>query len=105
MDYAVIDFQGHQYQVKPDQELIVDRLDEKENKEIKIDKVLLVKDGKKVAIGKPTISKAEVIAEVLEHYKGDKIRVAKFKAKNKYRRVKGFRPHFTKVKIKDIKLN
>ncbi len=104
MNYAVIDFQGHQYQIKPDQELVVDRLDEEEKKEIKINKVLLIKNGKKVIIGKPTINKAEVIAKILEHYKGDKIRVAKFKAKNKYRKVMGFRPQLTKIKIKDIKL-
>jgi len=34
--------------------------------------------------------------------KGDKIRVARFKAKVRYRRVKGFRPKLTKIKIEKI---
>lgn len=103
MDYAVIDFKGHQYQVRPDQELVVDRLDAAEDEKFNINKVLLIKDGDQVSIGKPLVEKANVVAQVLEHYKGDKIRVTKFKAKSKYRRVIGFRPHLTKIKIINIK--
>ncbi len=102
MDYAIIDFKGHQYQVKPNQELIVDRLDVDADKEITIDQVLLIKDGKNVSIGQPTVANAKVTAQVIEHFKGDKIRVSKFRAKTRYRRVKGFRPYLTKIKVKDI---
>lgn len=103
MDYAVIDFKGHQYQVQPDEELIVDRLDLDEDKEFEIDKVLLIKNGKKVKLGQPVVEKSKVTAKVLEHFKGDKIRVAKFRPKTRYRRVKGFRPYLTKIRILDIK--
>ena len=41
-------------------------------------------------------------AEVLEHFKGEKLRISKFKAKSKYRRVTGHRQYLTKVKILDI---
>ncbi len=103
MDYAIIDLKGHQYQVKPGEELTVDRIDLDKNKKFDIDKVLLVKQGKKITIGQPTVDKTVVKAKVLDHFKGDKIRVAKFRAKTRYRKVKGFRPYMTKIKIEDIK--
>jgi len=104
MDYVIVNFKGHQYQIRPNQELIVDRLDVKAEKEFTIDQVLLIKDGKKVSIGQPTVSDAKVTAEVIEHFKGEKIRVSKFRPKTRYRRVKGFRPFLTKIKVKDIKV-
>jgi large subunit ribosomal protein L21 len=104
MDYAIINLKGHQYQIKPNQDLIVDRLDTKVDQEITIDQVLLVKDGKKISIGQPVVSNAKVTAQVVEHFKGDKIRVSKFRPKTRYRRVKGFRPYLTKIKVKDIKV-
>lgn len=67
MDYAIIDFQGHQYQVKPNQELVVDRLDKEENKKITIDNVLLIKNGKKVLIGQPTVEDSSVKAKIIKH--------------------------------------
>lgn len=103
MDYAVISFKGHQYQVQSNQELVVDRLDIEKGKEFNIDNVLLIKKDDKVVLGEPTINNANVIAEVLEHFKGDKIRVTKFKPKTRYRRVKGFRPYLTKIKIIKLK--
>ncbi len=100
--YAIIDFQGHQYQVGQDQEVIVDRLEQKEGDKIEIDSVLLLVDGDKVLIGEPTIEGAKVVAKVVEHFKGKKIRVAKYRAKSRYRRVKGFRPQLTRLKIEKI---
>jgi len=99
MDYAIINFQGHQYQIKPGQELIVDHLGEEKGKEVKINDVLLIKNDDKVTIGQPNVDDVLIKAKVLENFKGEKIRVARFKAKNKYRRVKGFRPQLTKIKI------
>ncbi len=103
MTYAIIDFQGHQYQVKEEQELIIDRLKEKEGSEIEIDNILLINENGKIKIGTPLVKGAKVTAKVLEHFKGKKIRVATYKAKSRYRRVKGFRPYLTKIKIKKIK--
>jgi len=100
--YAVIDFQGHQYQVTEGQEIVVDRLEEKEGAKVKIDSVLLLVNGDEVLIGDPLIDGAKVTAKILEHFKGEKIRVAKYRAKSRYRRVKGFRPQLTRLKIEKI---
>lgn len=99
---AVIKTGGKQYLVKENNEIIVDRLEEEKGK--KVDLVTLaVFDTEKedLEIGTPTLTK-NVQAEILEHLKGDKIRVAKFKAKVRYRRVRGFRSRLTKLKISKI---
>lgn len=100
MKYAVVDIAGKQYKIEEGQELIVDRL-EAEGKTV-FDKVLLVVDGDKAEIGSPEVSGAKVEAEVLENLKGEKIRVLKYKAKSRYRKVRGFRASQTKIKITKI---
>jgi large subunit ribosomal protein L21 len=103
MKYAIVSLKGHQFYAKEGEELIVDRLDKKAGSKIKIGQVLLISNGKKIQIGTPTVKKAQITAKVVEHLRGEKIRVAKFKAKSRYRRVMGFRPELTKLKIEEIK--
>jgi len=100
--YAIIELKGHQYQAREGEELIVDRLDKKEGDKIKIETILLIRDGKKILVGTPSLKKASATAKILKHFKGRKIRVAKYKAKSRYRRVKGFRPYLTRIKIEKI---
>lgn len=102
MEYAIIKTGGKQYKVSKDSIIEVERLDHKVGENFSIEGVLLyVVDGVS-KLGKPTISGITVKATVLEHLKGDKLRIAKFKAKSKYRRVTGHRQHLTKIKILDI---
>lgn len=102
MKFAVIKTQGQQFKVKEGDEIEVDKLDLGEGKEIIFDQVLLLVEGEKVKIGRPTLSGVVVQGKVLAQTKGKKIRVATFKAKSRYRRVKGFRPQITKVRIEKI---
>lgn len=102
MKYAVIRLAGHQYKVEQGQELVVDKLEFEKDKEFEIPEVLLVVDENKVEIGQPLVKKTKIKAKVLEHLKGEKIRVARFRAKSRYRRVKGFRPLLTKIKIGEV---
>jgi large subunit ribosomal protein L21 len=101
--FAVVKIGSFQYLVKPEQELLIDYQSEAKGKLV-FDQVLLVSDTDKVFVGRPTVAGAKIEAEVLEHPKGKKIRVAKFKAKSRYRRVVGFRPHHTKIRISQIKM-
>ena len=98
--YAVIKTGGKQYLVTEGQVLDIEKINGKKEDKISFDEVLLVKD-KKVSIGKPQL-KAEVKAEIVEQFKDKKIRVATYKAKSRYRRVKGHRQQKTKVKILKI---
>lgn len=102
MEYTVIKIGGKQHQVKIGEELTVDKLSQKEGETIELGEVLLqVKEGKTL-IGQPLVKNAKVLARVISHLKGKKIRVAKFRAKARYRRVCGFRPQLTKIKIEKI---
>ena len=99
MIYSVVRIGGKQYLVKQDDILIVDRLHVEIDNTVDVDVLLRFDEkGEEVEIGTPTVKKPMQI-KIIEHMKGDKIRVAKFKSKVRYRRVRGFRPHLTKIQI------
>lgn len=104
MQYAVIKSGGKQYKVNAGDTLTVDKIELGEKKEVVFDDVLLFVDEGKVTIGKPNIKDAKVTATLIDQVKGDKIRVAKFKAKARYRKVMGFRPLHTILKIEKIEV-
>jgi len=96
MKYAVIRIKGRQYKVKDGEELLVDKLLDKKA----VPEVLLLVDGEKVILGKPVIKDEKLKIEVLEEEKGEKLEVQKYKAKSRYRKKIGFRPIFSKIKVK-----
>lgn len=100
--YAIIKLAGKQYRVQEGDEFIVDRLDLEEGGKMDCSEVVLLKDGDKVTVGDPLVKKATVKLEAVSHQKGKKLRVSKFKAKSRYRRVYGHRQHQTVVKVSSI---
>lgn len=102
MDYAVVKTGGKQYKVSKDSVVEVERLYYKLGEKFSFEEVLLYVVNGNIKLGKPKINGVVVKAIVLEHFKGEKLRIAKFKAKAKYRRVTGHRQYLTKVKILDI---
>jgi len=105
--YAVVELKGHQYIVQEGDTITVDNVDLDEGANMTIDTVLLAFDdkGEKVIVGAPYIAKAKVECVVAKNQKGDKIRVIKFKRKNRYQRTIGFRPHQSLLDIKKIEIN
>ncbi len=105
--YAVIELQWHQYIVQKGSEIDVDLLDIEGGKEYVAENVLAVFDeaGKDVKLGSPLVENAKVVCEVVEHKKDPKIKVLKFKRKNRYERHIGFRARKTVLKVKDVQLN
>ena len=101
--YAIIKLSGKQYRVQEGDEFIVDKLDADEGGKIQVTEVLLLKDEKKIRLGAPLVNKAVVELEVLTQQRSKKLRVAKFKAKSRYRRVFGHRQHQSVVKVLSIK--
>jgi len=99
MKYAVIKLKGHQYRVEEGQEIVVDRLNEAEGKELEIPEILLLVDESQVEIGQPLVQGTKIKVKILAHLKGEKIRVVRFRAKSRHRRVTGFRPSLTKIQI------
>ena len=102
MEYAIVKTGGKQYKVSAGSIIDVDRINSQKDEEIILDNVLLWVSQGKVEIGKPNLLNVKVKTKVIDNIKGDKIRVAKFKAKARYRRVMGFRPHITRLEIKSI---
>ncbi len=103
--FAVILTGGKQYIAKVGDTLVVDKLGASEKNKVEFDKVLLyVDEANEMHIGKPYLSSAKVMGEVVKQDKGEKVRVARFKAKSRYRKVRGFRPELTAVKITSIKV-
>lgn len=102
MMYAVLKIAGKQYWASEGDILEVDKLPNKVGESINLSEVLLVAGNGNVQIGQPFVSGVAVQAKILGQFKGEKIRVARFKSKVRYRRVKGFRPLLTKIQIEKI---
>jgi len=100
--FAVVEIGGSQYKVAEGDEIEVDKIEGKKGSSLNIKEILLLVDGEKVEVGQPWVEKAKVTAEILNQLKGKKIRVATYKAKTGYRRVKGFYPLLTKIRVKKI---
>ena len=83
------------------EKLQVDRLDHEAGDAFDIKDVLLVVDGEP-KIGTPLVEGAIVKAKVLSHERGEKIRVATFKAKSRERKVRGHRQELSTVEIVSI---
>lgn len=98
--YAIIVTGGKQYKVEKDLVLKVELLDADAGSKIKLDVIMLNKDGK-VEVGNP-IANAYAEAEVICDGKGPKINIFKYKAKKNERKRQGHRQPFTKIKITNI---
>ncbi len=101
--YAVISLKGHQYIVAEGDQIVVDSLGI-ETGEITVKEVLSVFDAeaKHVVVWKPFIKDASVVCDVVAAQQGDKLRVVKFRRKNRYERTIGFRAQQTVLNIKKI---
>ncbi|MGE4588342.1 MAG: 50S ribosomal protein L21 [Acidaminococcaceae bacterium] len=100
--YAIIQTGGKQYRVSEGDVLSVEKLSVAEGEEVVFDQVLTVVADGDVKIGKPILEGAKVTAKVVEHGKGEKILVFKYKAKSNYRKRQGHRQPYTKVEISKI---
>jgi large subunit ribosomal protein L21 len=101
--YAVIRTGAKQYRVQPGDVLEVELVEGEKGAEISLDDVLLLADGDKIQVGKPTIKGARVTAEVVNpDKKGVKVIAFKFRRREGYHRKRGIRPHHTVLKIKEI---
>lgn len=102
--FAVIKTGGKQYLVEAGQKLRVEKIAApKRGKVVNFDEVLLVGDGRGIAVGTPKVTGAKVVAEYLEENKDKKKLVFRYKSKTRQRTKKGHRQPYTQVLIKEIK--
>ena len=101
--YAIIKSGSRQYQVHPATIIEVNRLDLEPGAEFVTEDVLLVdEEGKGATVGAPYVSGAKVKGKVLDHVRGEKIIVFKFKRRKNYKRKRGHRQELTRVRIESI---
>jgi large subunit ribosomal protein L21 len=100
--YAIIETGGKQYRVEPGAVVAVVRFPGAVGSGGELDGVIFISDGTTVRIGKPMVSGARVVTEIVAQTRGEKIDVFKFKRRKKYRRKTGHRQELTKVRIAEI---
>ena len=100
--YAIIETGAKQYKVKAGDTLRIEKIDAAVESAIEFDKVLWLDDGTNMTLGQPYIESARVIATVVSHGRGEKIKVLKFKRRKNYLRQQGHRQDYTEVKINDV---
>ncbi len=102
MKYAVFASGGKQYKVSEGTVVELEKLQAAEESTVVFDDVLLLVEDETVKVGQPNLKDVSITAKVLGQIKERKIRVAKFKAKARYRKVYGHRQHLTRVLIEKI---
>ena len=100
--YAVLETGGKQYNEEAGKCYYVEKLDAEVGETVELENVLLIADGDNVKVGNPTVEGAKIKATVEAQGKGKKVIVFKFKPKKNYRKKKGHRQPFTKIKIEAI---
>jgi len=100
--YAIVDIAGQQFKVEQGQEIFVNRLSEEAGASVKFDQVLLIDEDGKVKVGTPVVKGANVDAKVIDHVRGDKVKVFKKKRRKGYQKETGHRQYLSKVLIEKI---
>ena len=103
--YAVIETGSKQYKVAKDDIILIERLEAKEGKTLKLGNVLLVKEGNSVHVGSPYLKGAGVTCELLGEVRGDKLIVYKYKKRKSSKKKIGHRQNLLKLKVKSIEVN
>ena len=100
--YAIVEIAGQQFKVVEGQEIFVHRLDGDKGANITFDQVLLVDEDGKVKIGTPLVKGANVDVKIVEHTRGDKVKIFKKKRRKGYQKESGHRQDLSKVLIEKI---
>ena len=96
---AVVVSGGKQYRVTAGDRILVGRLKADVGSELTLDRVLLHVDGDEVKVGTPGIEGLAVTARVLQHSRGPRIEVLRYKSKKRVRVHKGARADYTSLEI------
>jgi large subunit ribosomal protein L21 len=99
--YAIVKTGGKQYKVAEGDVIEVEKLAGTPGDALTLAAVLLV-DGDNLVTEAAKLANVTVDAEVLEHTKGPKIRIHKFKNKTGYHKRQGHRQPLTRVKVTGI---
>ena len=101
--YAVLETGSKQYRVSAGDRLEIERLAVEAGQPVTFERVLMVNQDGKITISSPTVADTAVLADVVEHIRGEKKIAFKMKRRKGYHKTIGHRQELTVVKIKEIK--
>ncbi len=100
--YAVLETGSKQYRVAAGDTLVIERLAIEAGQSVTFDRVLMVNNDGQVSVGSPTVTGATVVADVVEHKRGEKKLTFKMKRRKGYHKSIGHRQELTVVKVTTI---
>jgi large subunit ribosomal protein L21 len=101
--YAVFEDGSHQYRVSEGELVTVDYRDVEVGQRVEFGRVLLYCNGDERRIGQPLVEGMRVLGEVVEH-PSKKLYIQHFRKRKNYRRLRGHRQHYTRLRIRNILL-
>ncbi len=100
--YAIVECGGRQYRAEEGHTFSVEKLPREVGEQIVLDNVLLLSSDGEIVVGQPTVTGTSVLATVTDQYRGKKIFVWKYKPKKRYRRRRGHRQYYTRLRVDSI---
>ncbi len=102
MKYAIVEDGGKQFKAVVGETIDVDCYPCEIGEGIDLDRVLLVSDDGKTSVCTPFIAGAKIQATVMDHVKGPKLIVFKYKPKERIRTKRGHRQLYTRLRVDAI---
>jgi large subunit ribosomal protein L21 len=102
--YAVIELGGRQWKVEPGSRIDVNRLADEVGAMHTVERVLIAYDGQSMQVGRPYLSGAKVICEVIEHRLGPKVVSYHYRRRENWRKTVGHRQPLSRLEVKELRL-
>ncbi|HSQ39672.1 MAG TPA: 50S ribosomal protein L21 [Anaerolineales bacterium] len=102
MKYAIVESGGKQYKAVEGETIAVDRLPVTPGEMLNLERVLLLADGDQYSVGTPLVSGFDVLASVVEHFRGEKVLAFRYSPKKRIRVHRGHRQDYTRLMIESI---
>lgn len=99
--YAIVKTGGKQYKVAAGDKINIEKLNAEVGEQVELEAICVV-DGANVIADPAEAAKTKVVATVVEQFKGQKVKVFKFKKRKNYKKLRGHRQSLTLVQIESI---
>jgi len=100
--YAIVKTGGRQFRVAPEQTVRIPKIEASVGDRLELDHVLLVQGDAGVRFGRPTVTGAKVLAEVVDQGREEKILVFHKRRRKRYQKKNGHRQPFTEIRVTSI---
>jgi large subunit ribosomal protein L21 len=97
--FAIVKIAGKQFKVEKDQTLYVPRISGDTGSKVEFSDIIMADANGNLTFSNSAV---KIQAEILGHVQGDKVIAYKQKRRKGFRKKKGHRTQYTKIKINDI---